>query len=141
MSAKTERLGLTKPSITDKVADTIDALATDMDLLDRQWPVGSIYMSTRGTDPGTFLGGTWSRIQGRFLVGAGSSFAAGTTGGSTSMGMHRNGDEAAPADAKAAGLIKKGSVGFGGRVLVSEDGYTGKILPPYLAVYIWERTA
>lgn len=141
MSATTDRLGLTKPSITDKVADTIDALAADLDLLDKEWPVGSIYMSTKSTDPGTFLGGTWSRLQGRFLVGAGSSFAAGTTGGSTSMGMHRNADESTNADAKAAGLIKTGSVGFGGRVLVSEDGYTGKILPPYLAVYMWERTA
>lgn len=46
------------------------------------YPVGSIYMSTTATNPGTLFGGTWERIQGRFLLGADSSHAAGSTGGS-----------------------------------------------------------
>lgn len=31
-------------------------------LLDSVYPVGSIYMSTKNTDPGTFLGGTWTEF-------------------------------------------------------------------------------
>lgn len=39
-------------------------------LLDYIFPVGSIYLSISGTDPGTLFGGTWQRIsQGRFLIG------------------------------------------------------------------------
>lgn len=49
------------------------------------YPVGAIYMSTNATDPGTLFGGTWERIQGRFLLGASSSHAVGSTGGAESV--------------------------------------------------------
>lgn len=45
------------------------------------YPVGSIYVSTSGTSPATLFGGTWEQIQGRFLLGASSGHAAGSTGG------------------------------------------------------------
>ena len=45
------------------------------------YPVGSIYMSANATNPGTLFGGTWSQIQGRFLLAADGSHAAGSTGG------------------------------------------------------------
>lgn len=45
------------------------------------WPIGSIYMSVSPTDPATLFGGTWERIQGRFLFAADSKHAAGSTGG------------------------------------------------------------
>ena len=52
------------------------------DLLNRVYPVGSIYMSTVNVSPASFLGGTWQAIeQGRMLMAAGSSWQAGTTGG------------------------------------------------------------
>lgn len=44
-------------------------------------PVGSIYMSTVSTSPATLFGGTWVQITDRFLWCAGTSHAAGTTGG------------------------------------------------------------
>lgn len=51
------------------------------------YPVGSIYMSVNDTDPGELFGGSWERINGRFLLGAGS-VAANTTSayGGTSAG-------------------------------------------------------
>ena len=49
--------------------------------LDAIYPVGSIYMSVNATNPGTLFGGTWEQIQDRFLLCAGSTYAAGTTGG------------------------------------------------------------
>ena len=52
------------------------------DLLNRVYPVGSIYMSAVNVSPAAFLGGTWQAIeQGRMLMAAGSSWQAGTTGG------------------------------------------------------------
>lgn len=57
------------------------------------YPVGSIYMSTNSISPATLFGfGTWTRIEGKFLLGAtdeatGSeaSYVAGTTGGQASV--------------------------------------------------------
>ena len=59
---------------------TSDSLVND--LLNRVYPVGSIYMSVNNVSPAAFLGGTWQAIeQGRMLMAAGSSWQAGTTGG------------------------------------------------------------
>lgn len=48
------------------------------------YPIGSIFSSTSSTNPATSLGfGTWVAFgEGKVLVGAGSGFTAGTTGGS-----------------------------------------------------------
>ena len=59
---------------------TSDSLVSD--LLNKVYPVGSIYMSAVNVSPASFLGGTWQAIeQGRMLMAAGSSWQAGTTGG------------------------------------------------------------
>lgn len=50
-------------------------------LIDLIYPVGSIYMSVNNVSPQAFFGGTWEQIQNRFLLAAGSSYAAGSTGG------------------------------------------------------------
>lgn len=51
------------------------------------YPVGSIYMSTSSTNPGTlFTGTTWSQITDRFLVAMGTTYkTAGGTGGASSV--------------------------------------------------------
>lgn len=41
--------------------------------LDLVYPVGSIYMSVSDTSPQTLFGGTWEKLQGRFLIGTGSA--------------------------------------------------------------------
>ena len=45
------------------------------------YPVGSIYLSVSATNPETLFGGKWEQIKDRFLLAAGSSYAAGSTGG------------------------------------------------------------
>jgi len=49
------------------------------------YPVGSIYMSVNSTSPATLFGGTWERIQDMFLLAAGTSYSAGSTGGSATV--------------------------------------------------------
>lgn len=61
--------------------------AADKKKLDSMWPVGAIYLNTNGTNPGTFLGGTWQQFgQGRCLVGVGTG-----NDGSNSMSFTSNG--------------------------------------------------
>ena len=47
-------------------------------------------MSTNSVSPQTFLGGTWTRIQDRFLLCAGSTYTAGNTGGSATHTLSIN---------------------------------------------------
>lgn len=46
------------------------------------YPVGAIYMSVNSTSPASIFGGSWTQLQNRFLLGAGSSYSNGATGGS-----------------------------------------------------------
>ena len=50
-------------------------------LVDIIYPVGSIYMSVNNASPATLFGGSWTRIQGRFLLAAGGNYALGSQGG------------------------------------------------------------
>ena len=152
MSTTTSRLGLVKPDVNDKKVTTIGTdLPANFDKLDAEWPVGSIYMSTKSTDPSTFLGGTWTALTGRFLVGAGTDYPAGTTGGEAT---HTLTVEEMPAHAhpsttpntiqntatgsSAYGYIGDGSYGNSG---TSGGGQAHNNMPPYRSVYMWERTA
>lgn len=59
--------------------------------LDKVYPVGSIYMSMGSTEPGTLFGGTWSKIEGRFLYAVeADSVPAGTTGGQANVTLNAN---------------------------------------------------
>lgn len=51
-------------------------------LLDLIFPIGSYYMTSSSTNPSNILGGTWRAVEGRFLLGASSSYAVDSTGGS-----------------------------------------------------------
>ena len=54
------------------VIDVRQALGSGS-LIDKIYPVGSIYISTNSTSPATLFGGTWKQIKGRYLIGAGGS--------------------------------------------------------------------
>lgn len=55
------------------------------------YPVGAIYMSVSSTSPANLFGGTWEQIQERFLLAAGSTHEAGTTGGNFSKSISVSG--------------------------------------------------
>ena len=50
--------------------------------LDYMYPVGSIYMSVGNTSPAVLFGGTWAKIEGKFLLASSSTYTNGATGGS-----------------------------------------------------------
>lgn len=56
-------------------------------IVDLVYPVGSIYISVTSASPATLFGGNWNRIPERFLIGAGSTYGAGTTGGETTHAL------------------------------------------------------
>ena len=61
-----------------------DAYTTKQDLINLIYPVGAIYISVNSTNPNTLFGGTWEQIQDKFLLCAGTTYAAGTSGGTAS---------------------------------------------------------
>ena len=63
--------------IINTLTDNIRAIPSSI------YPVGSIYMSLNSADPATLFGGSWDKLEdGRVLIGANSTYAAGTSGGS-----------------------------------------------------------
>lgn len=126
-------------------------------ILEAVYPVGSIYMSVNNTSPATLFGGTWEAIQGKFLLGAyGNTYKAGSTGGEAThtlttreMPNHNHAvfyPNDGAADHSAPGNYPDGpsdSTYFAvGSYTSSEGGGEAhNNMPPYLAVYIWKRTA
>ncbi len=127
-------------------------------IFDSIYPVGSIYMSVSEADPAALFGGTWERIQDRFLLGAGT-YAPGTAGGSAShyhrlplygvsdgmalLDTTKFNQGADFTDTPVSGnwhFAKTGTVDT--RPPNPQFGTgTASNLPPYLAVYIWKRIA
>ena len=126
-------------------------------LIDTIYPVGSIYMSTNNVSPQTFFGGTWERIQDRFLLAAGSIYAAGGTGGSAThtltvdeMPRHYHVLKVATTTTTAsdAGWRANGVKAYSSQQVESPTDNIKEMggnaahnnMPPYLVVYMWKRT-
>lgn len=71
--------------------DKVEEVVKQMDgMLNLVYPIGAIYMSVVSTSPALLFGGTWERIQDKFLLCAGSSYAAGATGGESTHTLTTN---------------------------------------------------
>ncbi len=57
---------------------------------DMIYPVGTIVQTYQDVNPGTELGGTWSKIRGRMIVGAGNKYSATATGGSKNYTIYQS---------------------------------------------------
>ena len=64
---------------------TTEATPITSEILNLIYPIGSIYMSVNNTNPGTLFGGVWTQIQDTFLLCAGATYAAGSTGGTATV--------------------------------------------------------
>lgn len=120
------------------------------------YPVGSIYMSVNSTSPAILFGGTWEAIGGRFLLGADTTYSAGSTGGeethtltinempSHSHGIRTNsvvGDmDWVPVDHKSNKRQDELNFNWEGTVIsTTGGGQAHNNMPPYLAVFMWKR--
>lgn len=124
-------------------------------LLDKVYPVGSVYMSLSPTSPAALFGGIWAAIYDRFLVGAGSGYGVGTTGGAASvalttahMPVHAHAvyfgyDFATVAAGTSYSYVPFNLTTMAGQVSTTNagNGSAFSIIPPYYAVYMWQRTA
>lgn len=163
-----DNAGYATSATNDGSSNNIESTyAKKSDLLNSIYPVGSIYMSTNNNSPQNFLGGTWVRIEGRFLLGAGSVYNAGSTGGEAthkldlgempshghtvrvyggvSSGGYSYVAKAGPdyVTATSTSVTGSGTLYSVTNMSVSSNG-SGQAhnnMPPYLAVYIWKRTA
>lgn len=111
------------------------------------------------TSPASFIGGTWERIEGSFIMGASDTYPAGSTGGSATKTIAKTNLPNESIGVKA--LITKGSEGSAfdvvsityehsdgsgnfshtGKTYPLGDGTPLNILPPYYSMYIWHRVA
>lgn len=150
---------------TDNIETTFDTMFTQKML--SIYPIGAIYMSVSSTSPASLFGGTWEQIQNRFLLAAGSSYAAGNTGGEAThtlteseMPSHTHALRANTSWGENEALAPWAQY-FGSNILYDVGASGGTItrsyyaevaqpvgsgaahnnMPPYLVIYVWKRTA
>ena len=134
-------------------------------LIDVVYPVGSIYMSVNTVSPSVLFGfGVWEKIEDKFLLGSGTTYANGSTGGSAAAVIvshshqpNTDGEYIVTSEEKTANNTRVAYSASGNRWVdgqtsqsnfhhrtstntVGESG-TGKNMPPYITVNIWKRTA
>jgi len=139
--------------------DTTTKKTTFADLFGLLYPIGSIYISTLSTNPGTLLGvGTWSAYAaGRVLVSkaaSGTFDTAAATGGAETHTLsalesglrahnHTIGDNYnVGAGAFGVGILRgsgTGAVTADATAAAAADAHNN--LQPYVVVYMWSRTA
>ncbi len=130
--------------------------------------VNEFYITANATSPAEKYGGTWERIEDRFLLASGDTYAAGSTGGEadvtlTAAQMPTHGNHLVTSSAETVGLGSAtskyllpssmndfGTQGRGWNSFNSEiypagiskgGGKSHNNMPPYLTVYIWKRIA
>ena len=145
-----------------------EVIQLNEDLLEKVYPVGSVYISVNNTNPGNIFGGTWERFaNGRTLVGVnesdGSFNTVKKTGGVSSVVLNVNQipshnhieSDQLYAYATDAHYVKPGNLTAGQyrinttynlgkdkfRTENSGAGQAHTNLQPYITVYYWVRIA
>lgn len=133
-------------------------------VVERDHPVGSLYMSAEATSPASLFGGTWEQIKDRFILAAGDTYAAGSTGGEAEHAlingeMPRHRHEGIDIDnIYYFGWENGSSTGINFKKFYRGEywgddvqnrltsGYAGgsqphNNMPPYITMYVWKRIA
>lgn len=122
-------------------------------VFDMVYPVGSVYVSVNATNPSALFGGTWEQIKDRFLLSAGDTYKVGATGGEAThvltvdeMPRHNHSIDNLNASGSTTPYMTvqaQEKKGYGGNVqtFFTGGGQAHNNMPPYIVVYIWQRTA
>lgn len=122
-------------------------------LADIIYPVGSVYISINNTNPQNLFGGTWKQIKDRFLLACGDTYFNGSTGGEATHVLtenempshsHNTTNHAGAGSGSLSGGYNWGfNIGDYGALGTESAGgnQAHNNMPPYLAVFIWKRTA
>ena len=133
------------------------------------FPVGTILMTATNANPGTYIGGTWTAIEGSFLLAQSEDHPAGETGGAETVELtesnlpaHRHlimNNSSADSTPTSGNTLARYDRSFGaregeyynlntnsgeavwGRTSATGSGTAHDNMPPYVAVYVWKRTA
>lgn len=117
------------------------------------YPIGSIYISTSQASPASIFGGTWEQLKDRFLLGCGDTYTAGGTGGEATHTLewneipkhthpYRVGVDGGTDDGLIRGISTVAGEHTNSSVIHTYgSGKPHNNMPPYLAVYMWKRTA
>lgn len=134
------------------------------------YPIGSIYMNINDVDPAALFGGIWQQVEDRFILAAGVAFPNGMIGGNATHtlsveqlpphthvvqgGTVTTGDtipmnpqttKVTPSESGISVVydFAAGATGFDieGEALETGGGVPFNIIPPFLAVNVWIRTA
>ena len=153
--SKTSNNPIANKPVAIKFGEILEAIEqAKKDILLSAYPVGALFISTANISPATLFGGTWERIKDTFLLAAGDTYAAGTTGGEATHTLtveempehyHRfNTDVNATEHSEKLDVYSYS----GYKTAYTETGTynTGgnqphNNMPPYLVVYVWKRTA
>ena len=154
----TDVISLAVQDNTDNIAALSEQISNIGSItFDDIYPVGSIYMSVNSTNPRTLFGGTWTQLKDRFLLGAGSTYTNGSTGGEAShtltvneMPSHSHpqyvtvssgGSLSANCDyaSSSSGTARKSAQNISTGTTGSGNSHNN--MPPYLVVYMWQRTS
>ena len=138
-------------------------------IFDLIYPIGSIYMSVSNTSPDALFGGSWEKIEDKFLLGSSDKYLPNDQGGNTthshttqghaltegelpphSHGAYLNASAGNDhttktrinyTDSTPAGWIDYSVMSVVGLGQSHSHGNTGQSsnMPPYIAVNIWKR--
>lgn len=135
----------------------ITSLKSKVDeMIDKIYPVGSIYLAMNSTNPSTLFGGTWKQIKDRFLLSCGDSYTSiGTYGGEEKhtltvdempshnhvkidnwvvMGGGTDANLTTGGSSYTHNQLSEAITNVGG-------GKSHNNMPPYVTCFMWQRTA
>lgn len=131
-------------------------------IIDKAFPVGRIVEFETDVNPNTLYNWQkWEQIKNRFLIGAGGSYALGSTGGEVNHTLTVNEIPSHAHSERLVGSTQNGETGSDNATGLNADivwkttmvvnssyetlntggGAAHNNMPPYLAVNMWKRTA